>query len=154
MDEKEIRKIVSIFKKSPFLSEMDLSDAGKRIRLKRSAVIGSVRADHSVIQGKTSSEKDPAAPIPEEARENLLKIESPLIGTFYRAPSPKAKPFVETGETVQKGRVVCIIEAMKLMNEIESEAEGKIVEILPQNGKLVECGETLFLLEPWKQPER
>jgi acetyl-CoA carboxylase biotin carboxyl carrier protein len=73
-------------------------------------------------------------------------ISSPFVGTFYSAPSPEANPFVEVGEQVRKGQVVCIVEAMKLMNEIESESDGRIVEILAQNGQHVEYGQHLFRL--------
>ena len=73
-------------------------------------------------------------------------LTSPIVGTFYRAPSPDADPFVEVGSRVKKGQVVCIIEAMKLMNEIESDADGVVVEIFPQNAQAVEFGEPLFAL--------
>jgi len=71
-----------------------------------------------------------------------------MVGTFYRAPAPDAPPYVEVGDTVKKGQVLCIIEAMKLMNEIESDVDGKIVEILAENAQPVEFGQELFLIEP------
>lgn len=79
---------------------------------------------------------------------NLLKITSPMVGTFYRASSPGATPFTDVGKTVGEGQVVCIIEAMKLMNEIESEVSGKVVEICVQDGQPVEYGQVLMLIEP------
>ena len=80
--------------------------------------------------------------------ENLIPIKSPMVGTFYRAPSPTAKPYVEIGQIVAAGQPLCIIEAMKLMNEIESEVPGRVVKIFVENGKPVEFGQTLFLIEP------
>jgi acetyl-CoA carboxylase biotin carboxyl carrier protein len=84
------------------------------------------------------------APAPESAAESGTFITSPFVGTFYRAPSPEASTFVEVGASVRKGQVVCIVEAMKLMNEIESETEGKVAEILVKNGEHVEYGQKLF----------
>jgi len=79
---------------------------------------------------------------------NLVAITSPMVGTFYRAPAPDAPPYVEVGDTVKPGTVVCIVEAMKLMNEIESEVSGTIAEILVENETPVEYGQELFLIEP------
>lgn len=84
---------------------------------------------------------------PQVAEENLHKITSPMVGTFYAAPSPDADPYVKIGDTVTKDSVVCIVEAMKLMNELEAEVEGEIVEILAENGQLVEYGQPLFLVK-------
>ncbi len=79
--------------------------------------------------------------------DNIEEIESPMVGTFYRAPAPDADPFVEAGDTVQKGDTLCIIEAMKLMNEIEAEKQGKIKEILVEDSESVEYGQSLFIIE-------
>ena len=84
----------------------------------------------------------------EEETQRLVTITSPIVGTFYRSPTPEASPFVELGSKVNKGQVLCIVEAMKLMNEIESDADGIIVKILVENGQPVEYGEPLFLIEP------
>ena len=78
----------------------------------------------------------------------MVTVESPIVGTFYRAPDPDASPYVEEGNSVKKGQVLCIVEAMKLMNEIESDFEGRIVSILVENAQPVEYGEPLFLIEP------
>jgi acetyl-CoA carboxylase biotin carboxyl carrier protein len=78
----------------------------------------------------------------------LVTITSPIVGTFYRSPSPDADPYVEEGDTVKKGQVLCIVEAMKLMNEIESEVDGRVVKILVESAKPVEYGQPLFLIEP------
>ncbi|RMH22573.1 MAG: acetyl-CoA carboxylase biotin carboxyl carrier protein, partial [Acidobacteria bacterium] len=88
-----------------------------------------------------------SAPPPEELPPGLHRLTSPIVGTFYRAPSPDADPFVDVGDRVRKGQVLCIVEAMKLMNEIESDVDGEIVEILPENGQPIEYGEPLFLIK-------
>jgi acetyl-CoA carboxylase biotin carboxyl carrier protein len=88
----------------------------------------------------------PVAEAPADKKGHL--ITSPFVGTFYRAPSPEQPPFVEVGSPVRKGQVLCIIEAMKLMNEIESEVAGKVAEVLVQNGQPVEFGQPLFRIEP------
>jgi acetyl-CoA carboxylase biotin carboxyl carrier protein len=91
------------------------------------------------------------APVAEAAAAggaHLLTIEAPMVGTFYRAPSPDAQAFVRDGDRVKKGQVVCIIEAMKLMNEIESKVAGRVVKVLVENAQPVEYGQPLFLLEP------
>jgi acetyl-CoA carboxylase biotin carboxyl carrier protein len=80
--------------------------------------------------------------------ESTVAITSPMVGTFYRAPAPDADPYVESGDSVDVGQTVCIVEAMKLMNEIESEVRGRIVQILVENAQPVEFGQKLFLLEP------
>ncbi len=78
----------------------------------------------------------------------MVAVESPMVGTFYRAPAPGAQPYVAEGDVVKKGQVLCIVEAMKLMNEIEAEFEGRIVSIMVENAQPVEYGEPLFLIEP------
>ena len=87
------------------------------------------------------------APVVEKKSENIKVMTSPMVGTFYRAASPEAQPFVEVGTTIKSGQALCIIEAMKLMNEVESEFSGKIVSILVENGQPVEYGEPLFHVE-------
>jgi acetyl-CoA carboxylase biotin carboxyl carrier protein len=84
----------------------------------------------------------------EASRSQLLEVKSPMVGTFYGAPEPGAKPYVAVGDRVAKGQILCIIEAMKLMNEIESKAAGRILKVLVENGQPVEYGQPLFLLEP------
>jgi acetyl-CoA carboxylase biotin carboxyl carrier protein len=83
----------------------------------------------------------------EPVKTNLIKVTSPIVGTFYRSSSPDKPPYVEVGDVVKKGQVLCIIEAMKLMNEIESEGGGKIVQVLVESGAPVEYGEPLFVIE-------
>jgi acetyl-CoA carboxylase biotin carboxyl carrier protein len=90
----------------------------------------------------------PEAPKAEEGCPGCVEIRAPIVGTFYRAPAPDAPPYVKEGDRVEKGQVLCIIEAMKLMNEIESEVSGIVKKILVQNGEPVEYGQPLFLIQP------
>lgn len=121
------------------LCELEVEEEGKRIRLKKFS------EGQPVVVSQVS-------PAPKEAveakKEKGVEIKSPMVGTFYRAPSPGAKPYVEIGDTIKPGDVVCIIEAMKLMNEIKAEIGGKIREILVENGQPVEFDQQLFVLEP------
>ncbi len=99
---------------------------------------------------KAAKEATPApAPAKEKADESkYLEVKSPMVGTFYRSSTPEKPPFVEIGQSIKKGDVVCIIEAMKLFNEIESEVSGKVVKVLVDNAKPVEYDQVLFLVEP------
>lgn len=103
----------------------------------------------AVTTAPVATESKPAAaPAPAENAANLLQITSPIVGTFYRSSSPEKPPYIKVGDTVDKGSVVCIIEAMKLFNEIESEIKGKIVKVLVEDATPVEYGQPLFLVEP------
>jgi acetyl-CoA carboxylase biotin carboxyl carrier protein len=121
------------------LSEVEVYPSG-RVRVRRDLAGGSGVAP---AIGAPPISLAPAPPV-EGAAEAGTFITSPFVGTFYRAPSPEAPAFVDVGTPVRKGQVVCIVEAMKLMNEIESEADGKIVEILVKNGEHVEYGQKMF----------
>ncbi len=90
----------------------------------------------------------PSAPAAPPVASNLVEIKSPMVGTFYRSASPEAPPFVEAGKVIKVGDVLCIVEAMKLMNEIEAEESGKIVRILVENAQPIEFGQPLFLIDP------
>ncbi len=95
----------------------------------------------------TTTKADEPATSPADPPKKYKEIRSPMVGTFYRAPAPDANPYVQVGDVITKGKVLCIIEAMKLMNEIESDVDGKIVKILVENGKPVEFDQVLFLVE-------
>jgi acetyl-CoA carboxylase biotin carboxyl carrier protein len=125
------------------LAEIEVEADGTRIRVVR---------DHAPA---AAPRVEPAAtpvpltqPAPAESTAHLMPIEAPMVGTFYRAPKPDAPPFVSEGDVVKEGQVLCIVEAMKLMNEIESKAAGRIVKILVDNGQPVEFGQSMFLMEP------
>jgi acetyl-CoA carboxylase biotin carboxyl carrier protein len=126
------------------LAEVEADGSG-HVRVRRGG--GSVEA-MPVMTGPRPIPITPAAPAAAAAAPEAAGtfISSPFVGTFYRAPSPEAPAFVDAGQSVRKGQVVCIVEAMKLMNEIEAESEGKIEEILVENGAHVEYGQHLFRL--------
>jgi acetyl-CoA carboxylase biotin carboxyl carrier protein len=127
------------------LVEIEVEAAGTRIRVVR---------EHPPAPGGARGDASPGAPLPPPAPErvestaHLVAVEAPMVGTFYRAPKPDAPPFVAEGDVVKEGQVLCIVEAMKLMNEIEAKIPGRIVKIVVENGQPVEFGQSLFLMEP------
>ncbi len=134
-------------------TEFDLAELGvdpcggiRIVRRQANSVAGSTAAA-LVASPLPPPAPSPAAEKAEKPVESGVLLTSPFVGTFYRAPAPEAPPFVEVGQTVRKGQVVCIVEAMKLMNEIESEFDGKILEILVKNAEHVEYGQSLFRIE-------
>lgn len=143
----EIKKLIDLLKDTD-VTEIQIEKEGVKVRLRRDRLFSSL----DVLEGiKKPVQVSKAADEPEAEKEDtshLVTVTSPIVGTFYRAASPDADPFVEVGTRVQKGQVLCIIEAMKLMNEIESEVDGVVVRILVENGQPVEYGEPLFLIEP------
>lgn len=147
MDFKVLVDIISLMKESD-IEEIEFS--ADKIRVKRFAR----NLSPQELLEKPEIVKNPAVDekIHEEKR-NLYTVNSPFVGTFYRSPSPGAQPFVEIGDIVKKGKTLCIVEAMKLMNEIEAEVTGKVVQILKKDGESVEFGEPLFIIEPSEQVE-
>jgi acetyl-CoA carboxylase biotin carboxyl carrier protein len=125
------------------VAEFEFEDESVRLRLTRGQLVASpaVLAPSVPVGALTASAPPQAAP---EVDADSIIVTSPFVGTFYRSPSPDAPPFVETGSVVREGQTLCIIEAMKLMNEIEADCAGTIVEILAENGKPVEFGQKLF----------
>jgi len=149
MDIKDIKAIYKFLKETDIV-EFELEGAEGKLRLKRGVASGTVHfgAEHAVPALPPSAPA--AAPVkeaPAEKAENIQIVTSPMVGTFYRASAPDAPPFVELGSLVKKGQTLCIIEAMKLMNEVEGDFNGKIVQILVENGQPVEYGEPLFHIE-------
>ena len=133
------------------LEELEIEEGGRRIRLRRRpAAPASPPAVAELVAPLPALPAPPAAQpgAPAPAAPPRLAITAPMVGTFYRAPAPNAEPFVREGDVVGVGTVVCIIEAMKLMNEIEAEVRGRVVAILAENGQPVEFGQPLFHLEP------
>ncbi|MFH1478359.1 MAG: acetyl-CoA carboxylase biotin carboxyl carrier protein [Candidatus Omnitrophota bacterium] len=151
MNLKEIKEIINLMNENN-LGEIEIEREGTRIRIKKSVsgafeAMSEERGGSKIIQTVCPSTAE-AAPIKEEPSKNLLTIKTPMVGTFYRAPSPDTKPYVEIGSIIEIGQTICIIEAMKLMNEIKSEVKGRIVEVLVENAGPVEYGQILFMVEP------
>ena len=128
------------------LVELEMEHQGLRIRLKKASSSPAPQVVEYVTGIPQAAGAAPGATPVEEGHRIVIK--SPMVGTFYRTPAPDAPPFVEVGQDLEVGQVVCIIEAMKLMNEIKSEVAGRIVEVLVENGAPVEFGQPLFMVEP------
>lgn len=152
MNLKEIKELINLMNENA-LTEFELERDGLRIRLKKGvggSVEGGIEKIATGVPSGSSQEslQELATETPKESIVKAVEIKAPIVGTFYRAPSPDAPPFVEMGSKIEAGQVVCIIEAMKLMNEIKSEVSGKVVDVLIENGDPVEFGTVLFLIEP------
>ena len=154
MDLKELKRIIAIFQKAK-IAELEVeSKDGVKFRLKKEVVERKAPPSKEVpveiisVPGQPSEQKPQQQP-PQEAKlqEGLHEIISPMIGNFYAAPAPDAPPFVDVGKEIKEDDTVCIIEAMKIMNEIKADVKGKIVKVLAENGGPVEFGQPLFLVE-------
>ena len=151
MDFNLIKKYVKLFEESN-ISELEIEQDSARIKISKK-IDAPIHVQQSHIQMPPQPENAATvpkseAPQPKEEKNHKVKeIKSPIVGTFYRAPGPDADPYAKVGDTVSVGTVLCIIEAMKLMNEIESDISGKIVKILVENGKPVEYNQPLMLIE-------
>lgn len=168
MDLKDIKAIIDLMRKNA-VSEFEMEKEGFRIRLKRGPAPGVPASGEETVGGMVPSFPPvptpmplPAAPAaarpsagpppPAEPESPEIEIKSPMIGTFYRAPSPESAPYVEVGSEVHPDTVVCIIEAMKVMNEIKAEVRGIITQVLVENAKPVEFGQPLFKVRPLPAP--
>ena len=127
------------------LVELEIEQQGLRIRLKKASSGQGPQLVEYVVGVPQAAVPLAAKPSAEGRR---IVIKSPMVGTFYRAPAPDAPPFVEVGQEIEPGQVVCIVEAMKLMNEIKAEVAGRVIEILAQSGDPIEFGQPLFSVEP------
>jgi len=150
MNIKEIKEMIDLMNKNN-LHELEVETNGMKIRLKKTGagftqqILDEKLAVGQMITQAASKEKPQGL---EAKARNTVEIKSPMVGTFYGSPSPETPSFVEIGSNIEKGQVVCIIEAMKLMNEIKSEVKGKIVDILADSASPIEYGQVLFLVEP------
>ncbi|MBI1942273.1 MAG: acetyl-CoA carboxylase biotin carboxyl carrier protein [Betaproteobacteria bacterium] len=157
MDLRKLKKLIDLVQESG-IAELEITEGEERVRIARGggvSVTPGTAAAHPAASaagaGVAASAAAPAAgaaiapgePAPGEEGHT---VKSPMVGTFYRAPSPEAKPFVTVGEQVKEGQTLCVIEAMKLMNEIESDASGLVKAILVENGQPVEYGQALFII--------
>jgi len=149
IDPKLLQELIDIFQTTG-VADLEVEHQGLRVRLRKedATAAPSVRDVAVQVQDQVrsahSAEAEPMFP----PVEGLLTVTSPIVGIFYRSASPETESYVEEGAYVRKGQVLCIVEAMKLMNEIESEIDGRVVKILQENAKPVEYGEPLFLIEP------
>ena len=156
MNLKDIKGIIDLMKKNA-VSEFEMEEGDFKIKLKRApgklhkGEVGVAQEGPAIVTAPVVAPAVPApappTPAPEPVAEGL-EVKSPMIGTFYRRPSPDSDPFVEVGTAVEPDTVVCIIEAMKVMNEIKAEVKGVIAEVLVEDGKPVEYGQALFRIEP------
>jgi acetyl-CoA carboxylase biotin carboxyl carrier protein len=148
MDLKQIKAVLKLIQETD-VEEIEFEQEGRRLRIRRRGAQGPV-ATPSSIPSVSMPQAVAAVPSAAEIREatNLVTVESPMVGTFYRASAPGADAYVREGDKVEKGTVLCLIEAMKLMNEIESEVRGTVRSILVENAQPVEYGQPLFLIEP------
>lgn len=150
MTNQEIKELLQIFDESG-VAEMEVQRGENRLRLRRAPAVHELTAHSAPLAAHThtpASASAPAAPKGSGPDPSHTLIKSPIVGTYYDAPSPEAGPFVKVGDTVEPGQVLCIIESMKLMNEIEAEIAGTLVHKLVENGRPVEYGEALFAIRP------
>jgi acetyl-CoA carboxylase biotin carboxyl carrier protein len=161
MNQKELKELIEFLIEKD-ITEFELERGDVKVKIKRGGehtvvyppVVAATPAIVApILQGQAaaSSAAPPAAPAASApAEEDLHMVKSPIVGTFYEAPSPGAPPFVKVGDSVEVGQVLCIVEAMKLLNEIECDAAGEIVKKLASNGQPIEYGQELFAIRPKK----
>jgi acetyl-CoA carboxylase biotin carboxyl carrier protein len=158
MDLDEIKKILDLMREND-VTEFELEQDGVKVRLRKGA--GPQWTNHVLQAPAIAYAPPPGPPASPNAAEaapspltvasedvDLAIVKSPIVGTFYRAPDPDSKPFAEVGQMVKAGQVLCIIEAMKLMNEINAECDGEVVKVYVENGRAVHYGERLFAIRP------
>ena len=160
MDLRKLKSLIDLVSDSN-ISELEITEAEGKIRIVKSDPHPAAQAQTVYMHAPAVAPAAPAAPLagpaagapagaavaPEPETPTGHVVKSPMVGTFYRAPSPGAKPFVEVGDSIKEGQPICIIEAMKIMNEIEADATGTIKRMLCENGQAVEFGQPLFIIE-------
>ena len=151
MDLRKLKKLIDLVQESG-IGEIEITEGEEKVRISRQGSGGPPMMMAPGMQPMMGYAPPPAAPAPAAApaapaEPQGHQLKSPMVGTFYRAPSPGAPAFIEVGQSVTKGQTLCIIEAMKLLNEIESDATGTVKAILVENGQPVEYGQALFLIE-------
>ena len=157
MDLRKLKKLIDLVQESG-IAELEITEGEERVRIASGGAVSvtpitgpapvaavSLPSGPAIVAAPTNTAAAAPAAAPAPADEGHA-VKSPMVGTFYRAPSPDAKPFVEVGGVVKEGETICVIEAMKLMNEIEADASGTIKAILVENGQPVEYGQALFIL--------
>jgi acetyl-CoA carboxylase biotin carboxyl carrier protein len=147
---KELKELIDLFTSRESIEELEIERSGVRLKMRRQAR----NSGQEVEPSPASSARPAPAAAPEQPtpapvaaqNEELFYTKAPIVGTFYKAPNPSSPPFVNVGDFVEKGTVLCIVEAMKLMNEIESEVSGQITAVFVENGQPVEFGQKLFAI--------
>lgn len=158
MNQKELKELIEFLKEQD-IAEFELERGDVKVRIKRGVpavpilaapqpVAPSVPLPSANPTAGAETQANPGAPAKAETEQGLHTVKSPIVGTFYESPSPGSPPFVKNGDAVEAGQVLCIIEAMKLMNEIEADVSGEIVKRLVNNGQPVEYGQGLFSIRP------
>ena len=150
MDLRKLKKLIDLVQESG-IAELEITEGEEKVKIVKGGVVSMSAAPATMVAMPPAPTPATAAPAPAapaegpEGQEGHV-VKAPMVGTFYRSPSPDAKPFVEVGQAVKEGDTICIIEAMKLMNEIEADAAGVVKAILVENGQPVEYGQPLFIL--------
>lgn len=147
MELQDVKELLRLLKATDFV-EFEIEVEGLRLRVNRNQGIAAPAVPAAAPPPPAPAPAVPAPPAAEVAEEGAFLQKSPMVGTFYSSPGPEAPPFIEPGARVRAGQTLCIIEAMKVMNEIEAEVAGTVVEILVRNGQPVEYGEPLFRIRP------
>jgi acetyl-CoA carboxylase biotin carboxyl carrier protein len=159
MNQKELRELIEFLIEKD-ITEFELERGDVKVRIKRGTPeAASTPADRIItvhpapvmqppIPAGTAPAAPAAAPPPEKPEEGLHMVHSPIVGTYYESPSPGSPPFVKPGDIVEAGQILCIVEAMKLMNEIEADVGGEVVKMLVKNGQPIEYGQELFAIRP------
>ena len=145
---KEIKELADFVDERGF-TDFELENDHIRVRMSKAVNVTAVPSPVAApvapaAPAQTVAEATPESPAAEDADDGLIKVTSPIVGTFYRAPAPEKPPFVKEGDTVAADTVVCIVEAMKLMNEIQAETTGEVIKVYVENGEPVEFGQPLF----------
>ena len=151
MDLRKLKTLIDLVSESG-VAELEITEGEDRVRIVNRNGAAPVQVHQPVTVAQPMPVPVPApevapAPAPTAPQQTGTPLTSPMVGTFYRAPSPRADPFVNVGDTGKKGQVVCIIEAMKLLNEVEADMDGTVKEVCVENGQPVEFGQSLFIIE-------
>ncbi|MDD5634103.1 MAG: acetyl-CoA carboxylase biotin carboxyl carrier protein [Candidatus Omnitrophica bacterium] len=147
MNIKQIKELIDLMNENN-LTEIEVELEGVKVKLTKKPQGTVEQVITPVVQTAQPAASKEEAPKLEEAAKQGKEVKSPMVGTFYRAPSPDDPPYIQVGDIIKKGDVLCIVEAMKLMNEVKADFGGKILEICVENAEAVEFGQTLFLVEP------
>ena len=151
MDLRKLKKLITLVEESG-ISELEITEGEEKVKIVKSGVATAAIVATPVMSGPAAptppgpAQAEAPAAVSTDAAASGHALKSPMVGTFYRTPSPDTKPFVEVGQSVKEGQIICIIEAMKLMNEIECDKSGTVQAILVENGQPVEYGQPLFII--------